>query len=229
MKAISISTILVLVILATSCTTTTLTRGAEYARMYEQQPKSIVVMPPINETNFGEAKDYFYTTMALPLIDKGYYVYSPYLTMEMFQNEGAYDSELFIDQDLNQFRNVLACDAVMFTRIKKWEKKALSGKINVEIEYLLRSATTGETLYHREGKISLDTSIQSGGGGGFGALANLVATAVNTAVTDKVIAGRACNQYVLSDMPEGPYSPKHMHDQEEGAWNGIVQGTVKAK
>ena len=59
----------------------TITRGNQYAKMYEEQPTSIVVMPPINQTNFVEAKDYFYTTMHMPLCEKGYYVYSPYLTM----------------------------------------------------------------------------------------------------------------------------------------------------
>ncbi len=209
--------------IVSSCATSTLTRGGEYGSFYTEHPKTIVVMPPINETNFTGAKDYFYTTLALPLIEKGYYVYSPYLTMEMFQSEGAYDSEMFINGDLTQFKNVLDCDAVMFTRIKKWEKKALLGKINVNIEYVLRSANTGEILYQKEGKIALDTSDDSGG------LGSLIATVVNTATTDKVVAGRECNAYVLSDIPDGPYSLSYLKDQEKKAWGKVVKATVKAK
>ena len=41
------------------------TRQQQYGAMYEYKPKTIVVMPPINQTNFAEAKDYFYTPMSL--------------------------------------------------------------------------------------------------------------------------------------------------------------------
>lgn len=204
------------------------TRQQQYGAMYEYKPKTIVVMPPINQTNFAEAKDYFYTTMSLPLIEKGYYVFSPYLTLEMFQTEGAYNSEMFIDGSLEQFKNVLNCDAVMFTKINKWEKKAAGGKIKVDVEYILKSSATGEILYTSSGEINLDTSI-NGGGGGFGALVSLVATAINTAAVDKVIAGRACNQYVLQDLPEGPYSPNYLSDGKLQAWGKKVKATVKAK
>lgn len=211
-----------------SCATNQSLRGTEYALMYEQKPSTIVIMPPINETNAEEAKDYFFTTMATPLIDKGYYVFSPYLTMDMFQTEGAYDSEMFINGDLNQFRNILGCDAVMFTRVKKWSKKAIGGTITVDVEYLLRSATTGDILYQREGEIKLDTSVNSGNNSLLGSLVSMAATAIKTATTDKVVAGRACNRYVLSDMPVGPYAPGHGEDAQLPAWKGKVKASVKA-
>lgn len=212
-----------------SCASNQSIRGTEYALMYEQKPTSIAVMPPINETNATEAKDYFFTTMATPLIDKGYYVFSPYLTLELFQTEGAYDSEMFIDGDLSQFHNVLGCDAVMFTRIKKWSKKAALGMITVDIEYILRSAITGDILYKREGEIKLDTSVNSGSNSLIGSLIDMAATAINTAATDKVVAGRECNRYVLVDLPEGPYSTLYGADIDAPAWKGKVKGTVKAK
>lgn len=55
--------------------------------------------------------------MFAPLCEKGYYVFSPLLTMELFQSESAYDAEQFIEADLSQFRNVLGADAAMFTII----------------------------------------------------------------------------------------------------------------
>lgn len=105
------------IILLSSCAES-ITRGKQYAKLYEEKPVSIVVMPPINQTNAVEAKDFFYTTMYMPLCEKGYYVYSPYLTMEMFQTESAYDSEMFLENDINIFKKVLGADAAMFTIIK---------------------------------------------------------------------------------------------------------------
>lgn len=57
------------VVLLSSCAET-LTRGQQYAKLYEEKPVSIVIMPPVNQTNSVEAKDFFYTTMYMPLCEK---------------------------------------------------------------------------------------------------------------------------------------------------------------
>lgn len=204
-----------------------ITRGDQYAKMYEEKPMSIVVMPPINQTNHVEAKDYFYTTLYTPLCEKGYYVYSPMLTMEMFQTESAYDAEQFIEADLSQFRNVLGADAAIFTIIKSWKRNNIGGTLTAGVEYIIRSTKTGETLYKREGLIKVDTSVNSGGGGLLGGLINLAATAISTATTDKVIAGRRCTAYVLSDMPEGKYGKNYDKDQKMPAGKSYIKATVK--
>lgn len=202
------------------------TMGEQYPAMYEKKPVTIAIMPPINQTTHAEAKDYFYTTMYLPLCEKGYYVYSPYLTMEMFQQESAYDAENFLEGDLSTFRNVLGADAAMFTIIKSWKRNNIGGKLTVDVEYILRSTKTGQTLYTREGNIKVDTSVD-GGGGGLGALVSIIATAINTATTDKVIAGRKCNAFVLSDLPAGKYSELYEKDAKNPAGKKFVKATVK--
>lgn len=205
-----------------------ITRDMQYPKMYEEKPVSIVIMSPINQTQHVEAKDYFYTTMFAPLCEKGYYVFSPLLTMELFQSESAYDAEQFIEADLSQFRNVLGADAAMFTIIKSWKRNNIGGKLTVDVEYILRSTKTNETLYRREGNIKVDTSVSGGGGGVFGALVNLAATAISTATTDKVIAGRRCTAYVLSDMPVGKYDTElYGKDQKLPAGKSFVKATVK--
>ena len=214
-------------LLMSACAEQVSTRLAQYPKMYEEKPLTIAVMPPINQTNFVEAKDYFYTTLYAPLCEKGYYVYSPMMTMEMFQSESAYDAEQFIEADLSQFRNVLGADAAMFTIIKSWKRNKIGGKLTAGVEYILRSTKTGETLYKREGLISVDTSVNSGGGGLFGALIDMAATAIATSATDKVVAGRRCTVFVLSDMPEGKYGTKYDQDQKLPAGKSYVKATVK--
>lgn len=212
--------------IAISSCSSTKTMGERYPAMYEEKPVTIAIMPPINQTTHAEAKDYFYTTMYLPLCEKGYYVYSPYLTMEMFQQESAYDAENFLEADLSTFRNVLGADAAMFTIIKDWKRSNIGGKLTVDVEYILRSTKTGQTLYTREGNVKVDTSV-SGGSSGFGLLVGLVATAINTATTDKVIAGRKCTAFVLSDLPAGKYSDFYGKDSTKPAGKEYVKATVK--
>ncbi len=207
-----------------------ITRMAQYPKMYEEKPLTIAVMPPINRTNFVEAKDYFYTTLYTPLCEKGYYVYSPMMTMEMFQAESAYDAEMFLEADLGQFRNVLGADAAMFTIIKSWSRDKIGGNLKAGVEYILRSTKTGQTLYQREGLITLDTSVDSGKDKDkslLGMLAGMAATAVKTAAVDKVEAGRRCTVFVLSDMPEGRYGSMYEKDQQLPAGNRYVTTTLK--
>lgn len=212
-------------IVVVSCSSTK-TMGEQYPAMYEEKPVTIAIMPPINQTTHAEAKDYFYTTMYLPLCEKGYYVFSPYLTMEMFQQESAYDAENFLEADLSIFRKVLGADAAMFTIIKDWKRNNIGGILTVDVEYILRSTKTGQTLYTREGNIKVDTSV-NGGSGGLGAIVGLIATAVNTAATDKVIAGRKCNAYVLTDLPAGKYSEFYVKDSKNPAGKKFIKATVK--
>ncbi len=222
MKKVLALTLAAMTLASCGTVTKTLTLSEQYPAMYEEKPLSIAIMPPINQTTHAEAKDYFYTTMYMPLCEKGYYVYSPYLTMEMFQQESAYDAEMFLEGDLSQFRNVLGADAAMFTIIKSWKRSNIGGKISVNIEYILRSTKTGKTLYSREGDITLDTSIESNNG-----LLGILATVINTATTDKVFAGRKCNAYVLSDLPAGKYSPLFEKDASNPAGSPTVKATVK--
>lgn len=212
-------------IVVASCSSTK-TLGEQYPAMYEEKPLTIAIMPPINQTTHAEAKDYFYTTMYQPLCEKGYYVFSPYLTMEMFQQESAYDAEQFLEADLSPFRKILGADAAMFTIIKDWKRSNVGGKITVDVEYILRSTKTGQTLYTREGKIKVDTSVD-GGNGGLGALVSLIATTINTAATDKVIAGRKCNAFVLSDLPSGKYSKLYGKDSKNPAGKKFIEAKVK--
>ncbi len=213
-------------VLLTSCAER-ITRAAQYPKMYEEKPLAIAIMPPINQTNHVEAKDYFYTTLYAPLCEKGYYVYSPMMTMEMFQAESAYDAEMFIEGDLGQFRNILGADAAMFTIIKSWKRNNIGGSITAGVEYILRSTKTGETLYKREGLISVDTSVGGGNNGLLGALISAAATAIKTAATDKVVAGRMCTEVVLRDMPEGKYSPLFDKDQNMPAGKAYIKETVR--
>lgn len=218
---------LAMVALLVSSCSETISRGVQYPKMYEEKPLTIAVMPPINQTQHVEAKDYFYTTLYAPLCEKGYYVYSPMMTMEMFQAESAYDAEQFLEADLSQFRNVLGADAAMFTIIKSWKRSNILGSLTAGVKYILRSTKTGQTLYEREGLIDIDTSVRSSSGGLLGSLASLAATAINTASTDKVVAGRKCTVFVLSDMPAGQYSPLHGKDQNMPAGKSYVKETLK--
>ncbi|KGN92635.1 GNA1162 family protein [Porphyromonas gulae] len=179
-----------------------------YSKMYEESPVAILIMPPINETNHVEAQDYFFSTLTMPLVEKGFYVFSPYLAMELLRQESAGDAEQFLEGNLKRFYDVFQADAVLFTIIKNWSKAALVSTVSVEVEYILRSAKTNEELFRRSADVSVDCSVSSGNG----ILIDMLANSLATAATDKVVAARKANAFILEDMPHGKYSPKGGRD-----------------
>ena len=148
------------------------------------------------------------------------------LTMEMFQTESAYDAELFIDRPLKQFRDFFGADAVVFSIIDSWAKQGLG--INTKIRYIIKSTLTNETLFDRSCDLYLDLSDNNYYGGGLvGALANIAVSAINTAVTDHIVAARRCNEFIFEDIPQGKYKPEHLQDQETPAGDQNAKTTVK--
>lgn len=56
----------------------------------------------------------------------------------------------------------------------------------------------------------------------------MAATAINTAATDKVIAGRRCSAFVLSNLPAGVYDEVHYNkDEKSPAGKSFIKATVK--
>jgi hypothetical protein len=200
------------IILFSGCVSQKLLPKSEaYSGFYEEKPVAILLMPPINKTTNVEAKEFFHTTLSMPISNAGYYVIPPFLSMEILKRESAYDSEMFIDAPLTKFGEVFGADLAFFTVINKWEKASLLATITVEVEYIVKSVRTNEIVYRRKGNITVNQS-SSAGQSGWGALIAMAADAIKTAATDHATVGAACNNYTLQDLPAGPYSPLHGND-----------------
>lgn len=206
----------VILTLLTSCSTNTLLKkSVAYEGMYKELPLTILLMPPINRSTNVEAKEYFYSTLNIPLINKGYYVTPPFLTMDILKRESAYDAELFLNGSVSKFGEIFGADIVLFTIIDKWDKFSVGATVKISIEYIIKSTKTNEILYSRKGIIVYDASVKTYTRGVFGAFMDLAASAINTAATKYVDIGRVCNSYTFKDFPSGKYSPNYKMDGEE--------------
>lgn len=209
-------TLIVVALLLNSCATTkgpSTTKATTYKQMYREDPKSILIMMPINKTTNVEAKEFFYTTLNTALSDQGYYVMPPFMSQEILRREGANDSEVFLEAPLKTFGEVFGVDAVLFTIIHTWKKDAITDNVNTEVEYILKSTRTNEVLFHRKGDLIYDTTVRPSSGSG---LADLVVAAVAskivTATTSYVKVARMCNRATLVDMPAGRYLATYKAD-----------------
>lgn len=216
MKNIKYISVIVIMTIMTACSTTQLSKGKAYKGFYEKRPVSVLVMPPINKTTNVEAKEIFHSTLLVPIANAGYYVIPPFMSMEILKRESAWDSEMFINGSLTKFNEIFGADLALFTTITKWNKTALA-QVIVEVEYVIKSTMTNETIYKRKGTITYDASVNVGGGGIVGLVANVALSAISTAATKYVDVARVANSYSLQDLPAGKYSPKSGSDSLEVA------------
>ena len=211
MKKIIFVSLAVIVALS-SCTTTKVAKSKRYAQMYEEKPIAILVMPPINRSTKVEAKELFYSSLVVPITQRGYYVMPPLLTMEILKEESAYDAEMFVNSSMKQVGNLFGVDAVLFTTIHEWAKTTVASQIRVVVEYTLKSAHTDEVLFNRKGDIVYSPNANTGS-----FIGNMVANMLTTAFTKEIEMGRKCNIYTLGDIPAGKYSPSWGTDGETAA------------
>lgn len=217
---------LIICCMATSCgVSKKATRASLYPKMYEEKPLTLLVMPPINNSPYPEAKDLLYASITRPLVEAGYYVISPLVAEDVLKAENVYDSEKFFDAPLADFQNLFGADAVVFSVIDSWEKRGFG--IATGIRYVIKSAHTNEVLFDRNCDLYLDLSVYSAIGGTLGSVVNLAATAINSATTEHIVAARQSNYFIFSDIPQGKYGPEYMQDQQKGAQEKDIFEIIK--
>lgn len=209
MKKILLLSVTVSMLLVSCKTAAPIAKSVAYKGMYDENPVTILVMLPINYTTNVEAKEYFHSTLNVPLDNNGWYVLPPLISMEILKKESAYDSEMFLEAPLNKFGEVFGADLVLFTIIHKWNKSSIASRVTVEIEYIVKSTKTNQIVYKRKGTVRYDASVSTG----MGFVANMVASVASTAATSYIDVARVCNSYTFKDIPAGKYSTNYNLDQ----------------
>lgn len=203
-------------LLISGCSQKEITKSDLFPKMYEESPRSILALPPMNESTDAEAKDYYMTTIEVPLAMSGYYVFPMEMVSDIMKQEGVYDTEQLYQLPLSKFQDYFGADAVLYTRIKKWNVSyvVLASSLNVSIEAEIVSTKTSETLWKYIGVVVVDLSGGNSGNGLAGLIAQAVVAAVNTASADYVKYARVANVKLFSALPAGPYHDMYMKDQD---------------
>lgn len=217
-KIVSSLIILLGTMIFSGCGPATITKGVEFPKMYEQHPRSLVILPPMNESTDAEAKAYYMTTVEEPFALMGYYTFPVEMVNDIMKQEGIYDTKLLYDMPLTKLKEYFGADAVLFTTIKEWDVSyaVISSSLTVTIEAKIVSTNTSEELWKYTGSVFVDLSGGGDGGGGLlGLVVKAVATAIATAAADYVPYARVANQQIVYSLPVGPYHEKYLQDQRD--------------
>ena len=188
-------------------------KGELYPEMYQEMPKTVLVLPAINQSTAADAPNLYSSTIAQPLSDAGFYVLSTEITQKFLKNEGLTTGEQLSSIPAQKFADTFGADAVLYVTINKWETNyfVLGGNVTVGISYLLKSTKTGSDLWSYSNEMKINTGGDNNNGGGL--LGALIATAIKTAQQDYVPIARKVNFMALNRIPFGEYHKLHGKDR----------------
>jgi hypothetical protein len=212
-------------LLISGCASTYVTKQDAYPKMYENKPVSILVVPAVNRSTAADAPDLYSTTIAQPLSEAGYYVMPLPITNMVLQQEGVVDGAQLREINANKFRQMFDADAVLFVTINQWDTNyyVTGGNVTVGAEFELVSTDGEEVLWNYNSVIVHNTSGNSGN-----LIADIISTAIATALTDYVPVARIVNATVMTTIPVGKYHSKHGKDGLDKTVNSAQQAKPKS-
>lgn len=175
----------------------------DYSALKRSNPRSILVIPPINNTVEVNAEYAYLSTVSKPLAEKGYYVF-PVAVIDNFLKENGLPTPAEMNKiPLDKIEQYIGADSVLYVTIDKWGQsyKIISSVAEVEAKLHLVDVKTGETLweYHIVAEQASDSS-----GGLIGALASAVVQQVIGTITDETTKiAEIANNNAIHDMNKG--------------------------
>lgn len=212
-RHILVTSCLPLVLAVSACTTP----PHDYSAYLEQIPRSILVLPPLNESPEVLAPYSFLSTVSRPLAEHGYYVF-PVAMVDAFLKENGMPTPGEMHQiPLNRLGEEFGADAVLYVVIKQYgtEYQVLNSATKVFAACRLVDVDTGTVIWAGRAAAARDSS--SGQNNIAGMLANaLVSQVVNTtsdqahALCHQANAGMVRNGH--HGFLRGPRSPRQEED-----------------
>jgi hypothetical protein len=178
---------------------------------YAHRPKSIVVVPVLNDSPEVSAASVFITSISRPLAERGYYVFPVYLTDMILRDFGLVEAGHIHQLPPARFNELFGADAVLFVTIKNWSTKylVLVASVEVEMEYTLIDTKTGLVLWENK-----QPYVQASGGGD--PITMAVSAAMTALLTDYLPLARQANNLAFlppKGVPAGVYNPEYERDQ----------------
>ncbi|MFN3574870.1 MAG: GNA1162 family protein [Phenylobacterium sp.] len=121
----------------------------DYSAFRAESPRSILVVPALNNTLNVPAPDFFLSTISRPFAERGYYVFPAHMVKRTMEDGGLGDPGLIHSTDASRLHRLFGCDSVLYVTIQEWESKyvVLATQTTVSFDYSLKSCKTGDVLW----------------------------------------------------------------------------------
>lgn len=182
----------------------------DYTALNVHKPRSILVLPPLNNSVEVDATYIYLSKVTQPLAERGYYVF-PVEVIDRFMKENGLPSSAEMHQvPLDKIKDIINPDAVLYVTIDNWGQKyqILSSTAIVSVSAQLIDVDTGTLLW--KGHAQAVQQSDDGGGGLAGMLVSALVTQVVGKNFDQTPQLAHLANYMLfhtegQGLLEGPY------------------------
>ncbi|MCJ8313016.1 MAG: DUF799 family lipoprotein [Saccharospirillaceae bacterium] len=202
--------LLVFGLMLVSCAVTPKT-GYDYSAFEAAKPKSILIIPPLNESVEVNAPYIFLSTISKIVAEKGYYVFPVAVIDNYFKQNGLPTSAEMNAVKIEKLIEHLNPDAVMYVTINQWGQKyeVVRSRAVVKTDIKLVESKTGNTIWQG------DTHATQTSGGGDSLLEIILNAMLGQMINNgdsntRMLSYQANNSSInngYSGLPNGPYIP----------------------
>lgn len=189
------------------------TQPYDYTNYRAHRPRSILVLPPLNESTDMKGTYGYLSTVTQPIAELGYYVF-PVAVIDQFLKENGMPTAGEMHQvPLNKVAEITGADAVLFVTLQQYGSKyqVINSATVVSARAKLVDTRTGLLLWEGQGMA------QQNSGGSGNILGDLIAAAITQAITSGTDAAHGVsrtanyNLFYTKDhgLLSGPYSPEY--------------------
>lgn len=192
----------------------------DYSAYRQSRPKSMLVLPPVNDSTDVKATSGVMATVTAPLAEAGYYVMPVSMVDETFRQNGLTTPHDIQQVSADKLREIFGADAAVYIRVKEYGTKYLviGSDTRVTVEGRIVDLRNGAVIWQGKATASSQESEGNNQGGLVGLLVKAVVSQIIGTVTDASFnyAGLA-NQRLLgapirNGVLYGPRSPNYQKD-----------------
>ncbi|WP_417482535.1 DUF799 domain-containing protein [Maricaulis sp.] len=209
-----IATLAIATFTVAGCATPTPPPSYDYSAFRAETPRSILVLPTLNNTLNVDAPDYFLSTLSAPFAERGYYVFPAHMVKSTLEESGLADPGPLYEADTTRLGELFGCDMALYVAINRWDSQyvVLVTQTTVEFEYQLRSCQTNETMWTHTEAMTYSPQASSSGNPLADLVAQAVVAAMEKAAPNYMPLARQANLYAVNrggrGLPAGPYLPE---------------------
>jgi len=217
---IKFATCTLLAVLATGCATNQ--KPYDYSAYRQNQPKSIVVLPPLNNSPDIRGTYSFLSAVTYPLAESGYYVFPVALVDQMFKENGLTQPADMHQAPVKKLAEIFGADAALYITVEKYGAiyTVVNSAVVVTAKANLVDLKTGTAIWTGQASASSEEGQNNQNSGGL--LGLLITGIIKQALNNSGDKGRdislIASQRLLSARPSGilygPRSPKFGKDAQ---------------
>lgn len=130
----------------------------DYTEFERSKPKSILVTLPVNNSQEINAPTSVLARAAVPLAEKGYYVFPVALVDEIFKQNGITNGHDIQAASTKKIHDIFGADAIMYLSVDEYGSsyQVFNSVTAVSVSGKLVDLRTGKTLWEGKGKASSD-------------------------------------------------------------------------